>query len=86
MVQLQNTRLAIGRFFGSVLDGMRGFKLVETLKITFVQRINDKNEYRPIYFNSKPKLILDSGDFMSNLTADFEWYWCLNICGQRLDY
>ena len=66
-VQLQHTRLAIGRIFGSVLDDMRGFKFVETLKDTFGQRINDKNEYRPIYFNSKPNIILDSGDFMSNL-------------------
>lgn len=46
---------------------MKSFKFVKTLKVAFVKRITDENEYRPIYFISKPKTIISSEDFMSNL-------------------
>ena len=40
---------------------------MKSFKFTFVKRITDENEYRPIYFNSKTKTIINSDDFMSIL-------------------
>ena len=42
LVQLQNTRLAISQSFGTLLQRRKGFKFVETLKVTFVKRKDDK--------------------------------------------
>ena len=36
-MQLQNRRLAISRLFNVILNEMRGFKFVGTLKVTFVK-------------------------------------------------
>lgn len=38
LVQLQNTRKAIERLFGTILHDTKGFKFVETLKVTFIMR------------------------------------------------
>ena len=54
-------------YFVVCLNHMKRFKFVKTLKVTFVKRITDENEYRPIYFNSKPKTSINSEGFMSNL-------------------
>ena len=43
LVQLQNSRLAISRLFGTILNNAKGFKFVETLKVTFVKRKDDNN-------------------------------------------
>ena len=43
LVQLQNTRLAISRLLNTILNNTKGFKFVETLKVTFVKRKDDDN-------------------------------------------
>ena len=60
--QLQNTRLAISRLSGTILINTKGFKFVETLKITFLKRKDDGNIYKPAYFNSRAH-----NDFLSSL-------------------
>ena len=38
--------LAISRLFGTILNNTKGFKFVETLKVTFVKIEDDKNIYQ----------------------------------------
>ena len=90
LVQLQNTRLAISRLFNVILNEMRIFKFVETLKVTFVKRKDEHNIYKPAYFNSRAQIVLTPSDFFTKLggitTAIIERYWCLVIRGKWLDY
>ena len=37
LVQLQNTRLAMSRLFDKILNDTKGFKFIETLKVTFMK-------------------------------------------------
>ena len=57
LVQLQNTRLAISRLFSTILNEMKGFKFVETLKVTFVKRKDGNNIHKPAYFNSRAQIV-----------------------------
>ena len=43
LLELQNTTLAISRLFGTILNDTKGFKFVESRKITFVKRKVDNN-------------------------------------------
>ena len=43
LVELQNTRLTISRLFGTILNYTKGFKFVESRKITFVKRKDDNH-------------------------------------------
>ena len=52
LVQSQNTRLAISRLFGTILNEIKGFKFVETLKVTFVKKKDDDDIDKTAYFNS----------------------------------
>ena len=65
--QLQNTRLAISRLSGTILNNTKGFKFVETLKITFLKRKDDGNIYKPAYFNSRAQNVINPNDFLSSL-------------------
>ena len=67
LVQLQNTRLAISRLFNTILNNTKGFKFVETLKVTFVKRKDDDNIYKSAYFNSRAQIVINSNDFLSSL-------------------
>ena len=67
LVQLQNTRLAISRLFGTILDDTKGFKFVKTLKVTFTKRKDDKNIDKPAYFNSREQIVINPNDFMQSL-------------------
>ena len=40
--QLQNTRLAISRYFRDIFNKLGGFKFVETLVVTFVNPADNK--------------------------------------------
>ena len=66
-MQLQNTRLAISRLFNSILNNTKGFKFVETLKVTFVKRKDDNNIYKPAYFNSRAQIVINPYNFLSSL-------------------
>ena len=64
LVQLQNTRLAISRLFNTILNNTKGFKFVETLKVTFVKRKGDDNIYKPAYFNNRAQIVINPNDFL----------------------
>ena len=67
LVQLQNTRLAISRLFNVIVNEMRSFKFVETLKVTLVKRKDEHNIYKPAYFNSRAQIVLTPNDFLPSL-------------------
>ena len=67
LVQLQNTRLTISKLFNTILNNTKGFKFVETLKVTFVKRKDDDNIYKPAYFNSRAQIVTNPNDFIPSL-------------------
>ena len=67
LVQLQNTRLAISQLFNTILNETKGFKFVETLKVTFVKRNDEHNIYKPAYFNSRAQIVINPNDFLPSL-------------------
>ena len=67
LVQLQNTRLAVGQLFSVILSDTKGFKFVKTLKVTFVKRKDEHNIYKPAYFNSRAQIIINPNDFLPSL-------------------
>ena len=67
LVQLQNTRLAISKLFNTILNNTKGFKFVETLKVTFVKRKDDDNIYKPAYFNSRTQIVISPNNFIPSL-------------------
>ena len=67
LVQLQNTRLAISRLFNVIVNEMRSFKFVETLKVTLVKRKDEDNIYKPAYFNSRVQIVLTPNDFLPSV-------------------
>ena len=67
LVQLQNTRKAIDRLFGTILHHIKGFKFVETIKVTFIKRKNDRNIYKPAYFNSGTQVVINSNEVLDDL-------------------
>ena len=40
---------------------------METLKITFTKRKDDKNIYKPAYFNSRAQIVINPNDFIHSL-------------------
>ena len=64
LVQLQNTRLAISRLFETILNNTKGFKFVETLKVTFTKRKDDANIYKPAYFNGRAQIVSKPNNFI----------------------
>ena len=67
LIQLQNTRFAISRLFRTILNNAKGSNFVETLKITFTKRKDDKNIYKPAYFNSRAQIVINPNDFIHSL-------------------
>ena len=67
LVQLQNTRLTISKLFNTILNNRKGFKFVETLKVTFVKRKDDDNIYKAAYFNSRAQIVINPNDFIPSL-------------------
>ena len=74
LVQLQNTRLGISRLFATILNEMKGFKLVGTLKVTFLKKEDERHIYKPAYFNSKAQIILNPTDFIPSLGLSQQKY------------
>ena len=67
LVQLQNTRLAISRLFGTILTEIKGFKFVETLKVTFVKKKDDDDIDKTAYFNSRAQIVINPNVFLPSL-------------------
>ena len=65
--QLQNTRLAINRFFEKILNQNRRFKFVETIVVNFENLKNGEPEEEMVYFNSKAQIIMNISDIKPNL-------------------
>ena len=40
---------------------------METLKVTFTKREDDKNTYTPAYFNSRAQIVINSNNFIPSL-------------------
>ena len=51
----------------SILNETKGFKFLETFKVTFMKRKDDENIYKPAYFNSRAEIIINPNDFMPGL-------------------
>ena len=59
LLQLQNTRIAVGHHISKALSDMKGLKFNETLKVTFWKPQDDEWIYKTAYFNSKPQTIIN---------------------------
>ena len=70
--QLQNTRLAISRFFEKILNQNKGFKFVETIVVNFEKLKNGEPEEEMVYFNSKAQIIMNISDIKPNLEMSQE--------------
>ena len=70
--QLQNTRLAISRFFEKILNQNKGFKFVETIVVNFEKLKNGEPEEEMVYFNSKAQVIMNVSDIKPNLEMSQE--------------
>ena len=70
--QLQNTRLAISRFFEKILNQNKGFKFVETIVVNFEKLKNGEPEEEMVYFNSKAQIIMNVSDIKPNLEMSQE--------------
>ena len=70
--QLQNTRLAISRFFEKILNQNKGFKFVETIVVNFEKLKNGEPEEEMVYFNSKVQIIMNISDIKPNLEMSQE--------------
>ena len=55
-----------------LLPQMKGFKFIETLKITFKQKVGDEHLQRTGYFNSTPKTIINPQDLTPALDVNVE--------------
>ena len=67
LVQLQNTRLAVGNHIKKALSNMKGIKFNETLKVTFWKPQDDGFIYKTAYFNSKPQTIINENSIKEAL-------------------
>ena len=67
LVQLQSTRIAIEHHFKTILNDTKGFKFVETLKVTFTKLSNGGVIYKTGYFNSKAKIIINENEIHEEL-------------------
>ena len=67
LVQLQNTRLAMSRLFDKILNDTKGFKFIETLKVTFMKMKDSDYIYKSAYFNSLAQIVMNPNDISSSL-------------------
>ena len=57
--QLTNTQKSVEQFLSKELNESKGFKYIETLKITFEKQNGDEIIIKDAYFNSKAKIIIN---------------------------
>ena len=67
LVQLQNTRTAIGYHVKKTQLVMKGLKFVETLELTFKKLSNGEIIYKTAYFNGKAQLVINEGTIIELL-------------------
>ena len=60
IVQLEASKLSIKNLFSDLLNETKGFKYQITVKVLFKKcKLNREIEFRPVYFNSKTKTIIN---------------------------
>ena len=67
LIQLQSTRIAIGRHLKSILTSMKGFKFIETLEVTFKKLSYGLWVYKTAYFNSVARIIINDSEIDDSL-------------------
>ena len=80
LLQLQNTRLAVGYHIKKSLSAMKGLKFIESLKITLWKPQDDGWIYKTAYFNSKPQTIINDNSI--NEALQFTKQQILNFIAQ----
>ena len=69
LAQMQNTRKAIEHRVITLLNGMKGLKYVETLKVTFEKISADEIVEKSAYFNSTPQTIINQMEIADSLQS-----------------
>ena len=67
LLQLQNTRKAVKFRLSKVLASMKGFKFVETLKVTFKKMSDGEMLFKTAYFNSPTQTIINDSEIIESL-------------------
>ena len=57
----------MSRLFDKILNDTKGFKFVETLKVTFIKMKDGELIDKSGYFNSKVQIVMNSNDISSSL-------------------
>ena len=58
IVELKASKSSIKDLFNYLLNETKGFKYQMTLKVVLKKKLNGEIEFRPVYFNSKPKTVI----------------------------
>ena len=69
LIQLHNTRLAVGNHIKNVLKIMKGLKYVETLEVTFEKMSGNDIINKTAYFNSQTKIIINDSNIAESLES-----------------
>ena len=60
--QLTETRNVIKHYLNKELGELKGFKYIETLKMTFEKQLGNKTTIKTAYFNSKTKTLINENE------------------------
>ena len=60
--QLTETRNVIEQYLNGELIGLKGFKYIETLKMTFEKQLGNKTTIKTAYFNSETKTLINENE------------------------
>ena len=62
LLQLTKTRNVIEQYLNGELIGLRGFKYIETLKVTFEKQLGDEIITKTAYFNGRARTIINENE------------------------
>ena len=67
LLQLTKTRNVIEKYLNGELIGLRGFKYIETLKVTFEKQLGDEIITKTAYFNGRARTIINENEIDESL-------------------
>ena len=67
LLQLTKTRNVIEQYLNGELIGLRGFKYIETLKVTFEKQLGDEIITKTAYFNGRARTIINEKEIDESL-------------------
>ena len=67
LLQLTKTRNVIEQYLNGELIGLRGFKYIETLKVTFEKQLGDEIITKTAYFNGRARTIINENEIDESL-------------------